>query len=419
MTNKILIVDDEAENCHAISVFLEGMDVDLMYCAQGKDAIAHMKSINPSLVILDSELKDTDGYHVINDMWVDDELKQIPVLLMTTHFAERKQLLHQPLLEMIDTLPKPLNQALLRARVEQALTLRMHQKTIVKLLDDGGEAMRKRHEGVLAIDDEGRIIFSNATALALLRTNHQQLVGVYLQSLFEEPNHGVISEWHKHPIAMVCSQGNVLQVEHCVLFGADGQSFPVKLAAIPLEGTEAVKTILAFRKMKAAQTEGEEEAEAQLVDGLTGTLNLEQFEHRIELAIHCAKEGKDSKIAVFELDLAYFDHVNESLGHEIGDEILKDVVGRLQKVLRPVDRIARIRGDVFAILVEHLKASTYAAQIAVKVIEVLKAPFLVKGYELHLACSIGIATYPACGKDAKALMRNAKLAVEKADTKDE
>jgi len=417
MANRILVVDDQSANCHAIAVFLEGLDIEISYSNNAVDALRHMTELNPSLVILDSEMPQTDGYHVINQMWIDDNLRQIPVLLMTTHLAERKQLLHHQLLEMIDTLPKPINQVILRQKVIQALALRAHQLTIVELLEDGGQAMRKRHEGVIAADSDGLICFANATALALLRTNHQNLVGLYLQSIFEEPNHSVIAQWHKHPVAIVCEQGNVLQVENCFLTAADGNKISVKLAAIPLQDNNEVNLILAFRQVALVEENSDNPTATGIpeFDPLTGTLSAGQFEHFVDSLIQRKSEDKQtSKLAVIQIDLAHFDHINESLGHSIGDQLLKEIVSRIQKVLRPLDRLARIDGDVFAVIVNDLPAASYAAQICRKLIQSIRACFLVSGYELFIGCCLGIATYPECGKEGAALLKNANLAVQRA-----
>lgn len=413
--NQILIVDDHPQNCQDLAVMLESLDVAILYCHKGEDAITHIREHNPSLVLLDSEMPNLNGYQVINQMWSDDDLRQIPVLLMTTHFADRKQLLHQPLLEVVDSLPKPINPALLIDRVKMALILRTHQQTIISMLEDGGQAMRKRHEGVLAVDSFGRIAFANATALALLRTNHQMIFGVYIESIFEEPNHAANSAWLDHPIQRVCSQGNVLQVEACVLYCADGNSINVKMAAIPMEAGSDLSMTIAFRQISPPKLEPQEDETAALhlnhYDPLTGVFHRQAFEQVVDDRIK-RHESTDTKIAIIQIDLTHFNHVNESLGHEVGDRMLKDVVARIHKSVRPTDRVGRIGGDVFALMVDDVSGHKAAGAIAQKIISTLTESFLLEGYELFIGASIGIASFPECGKESKALMKNAALAVE-------
>jgi len=416
--NQILIVDDQHENCQAITTMLEGLDVSISFCHRGVDALKHIRDVAPSLVLLDADMPNMDGYQVINQMWSDDDLRQIPVLLMTTHFADRKQLMHQPLLEVVDALPKPINPEMLQQRVVMALKLKAHQQKIVSILDDGGEAIRKRHEAVLAVDTAGRITFANATALALLRTNHQMIFGVYLESIFEEPNHHVNSAWQEHPIQNVCAQGNVLQVESCLLYCADGNTIRVKLAAIPIDTQGDLALMLAFRQIGSSEAEQDADSNIAVLnlqhyDPLTGTYTRQAFEQVIDDRI-AKNQVLDKKIAVLQIDLAHFNHVNESLGHEVGDRMLKDVVSRIQKSIRPTDKIGRIGGDVFALMIDDVAHHKNIGRVAQKIIDALKISFLLEGFELFIGCNLGISTFPECGKLSGALLKNAAIAVESA-----
>ncbi|HBF09264.1 MAG TPA: hypothetical protein DHW71_03925 [Gammaproteobacteria bacterium] len=414
--SQILIVDDEPQNCQDIAAMLDDLDVSLSYCHRSENALAHIREIEPSLVLLDADMPGMNGYQVINQMWSDDDLRQIPVLLMTSHFADRKQLLHQPLLEVVDTLPKPLNPTMLVDRVKMALTLKAHQRSIVNILDDGGQAIRKRHEGVLAIDRQGKITFANATALALLRTNHQMIFGVYLESIFEEPNHQVNSAWTDHPLHKVCSQGNVLQVESCLLYCADGSTIQVKMAAIPMDKEGELSMVIAFRQIKKEEAETPPEDETPLnylkeYDTLTGTYSRTAFEQVIDDRIK-VNTNTEKKLAVLQVDLSHFNHVNETLGHDVGDRMLKDVVSRMRSSLRVTDAIGRIGGDVFAVLIDDVQNHANAAAIARKIVGALKESFLLEGFELYIACNVGIATFPECGKESASLLKNAAIAVD-------
>lgn len=399
---------------------LNSLPVSVLYCHRGEDAIKHMKDFEPSLVLLDGDMPGMDGYQVINKMWADDDLRQIPVLLMTSHFSDRKQLLNQPLLEVVDALPKPINPAILVSRVKLALTLRSHQQKIIAVLEDGGQAMRKRHEGVIAVNAQGIVTFVNATGLALLRTNHQMISGVYIESIFEEPNHLVKSAWHQHPIQRMCSQGNILQVESCQLYCADGNQITVKMAAIPMDHDDELSLVIAFRQIESLSTEEDQgqyqdqyqrQADLESFDLLTGTYNRLAFERLIEERIQ-RNQDKGKKLAVIQIDLAHFNHVNESLGHSVGDRMLKDVVSRIRKSVRPTDRIGRIGGDVFALMVDDVVEPKRAGRVAQKIIKALRERFLLDGFELYIGCSLGISTYPECGIDSGALLKNAAIAVE-------
>ncbi|MCU7929946.1 MAG: EAL domain-containing protein [Candidatus Thiodiazotropha sp. (ex Codakia rugifera)] len=148
-------------------------------------------------------------------------------------------------------------------------------------------------------------------------------------------------------------------------------------------------------------------------DSLTNLPNRLLFEDRLEHAIAQAKRQK-RQLAVLFLDLDRFKNINDSLGHAMGDELLKEVAARLQKILRDDDTAARLGGDEFTVLVENIDDPSQAAVVAAKIQEKFKAPFKIAGRELHVTTSIGISIYPEDGKDVADLTKNADAAMYQA-----
>ncbi|MCU7815901.1 MAG: EAL domain-containing protein [Candidatus Thiodiazotropha sp. (ex Rostrolucina anterorostrata)] len=148
-------------------------------------------------------------------------------------------------------------------------------------------------------------------------------------------------------------------------------------------------------------------------DSLTNLPNRLLFEDRLEHAIAQAKRQK-RQLAVLFLDLDRFKNINDSLGHAMGDELLKEVAARLQKILRDDDTAARLGGDEFTVLVENIEDPSQAAVVAAKIQEKFKAPFKIAGRELHVTTSIGISIYPEDGKDVADLTKNADAAMYQA-----
>jgi diguanylate cyclase (GGDEF)-like protein len=123
------------------------------------------------------------------------------------------------------------------------------------------------------------------------------------------------------------------------------------------------------------------------------------------------------KVALLFVDLDHFKHINDSLGHQVGDHLLRAVARRLQGNLRSTDRLARLGGDEFVLTVPALKTEQDAAPIAQKLLETLHQPFAVDGHELHVGGSIGISIYPSDGADVESLMRAADIAMYHAKEK--
>ncbi|MDD2789136.1 MAG: EAL domain-containing protein [Sulfurimonas sp.] len=148
-------------------------------------------------------------------------------------------------------------------------------------------------------------------------------------------------------------------------------------------------------------------------DSLTGLPNRILFNDRLEKAIETAKRNKKI-IALLFIDLDHFKEINDSLGHNFGDEILKIVSHRLLEVTRDEDSIARLGGDEFTIILEKLSHAQDASLIANKIISALSQAIIINDNTLYVSCSIGISIYPDDGIVADDLLKFADSAMYKA-----
>jgi len=141
-------------------------------------------------------------------------------------------------------------------------------------------------------------------------------------------------------------------------------------------------------------------------DPLTGQANRKLFEERLDQALSRATRTGHAGTVMF-LDLDRFKIINDSLGHAVGDELLKQVTGRLKEVCRTEDTIARLGGDEFALLIEDIDSKADAEHIADKILQRFSAPFFVQGHDLDITASIGITLFPLHGNDGSELIRQA------------
>lgn len=148
-------------------------------------------------------------------------------------------------------------------------------------------------------------------------------------------------------------------------------------------------------------------------DPLTSLPNRLLFNARLEHAIERARRN-NSRVAVLFLDLDRFKHINDSLGHTIGDTLLKEVAQRFRELIREDDTVARLGGDEFVILMEDLKDSEDSVILAEKIIKSLEASFQIHEYELFVGTSIGISIFPQDGDSVDELLRNADSAMYRA-----
>ena len=148
-------------------------------------------------------------------------------------------------------------------------------------------------------------------------------------------------------------------------------------------------------------------------DGLTGLPNRYLLQDRIEQAIRQASREK-THVGMLFIDLDRLKHVNDTLGHKAGDELIRVIAQRLRRCLRTGDTVARIGGDEFVLLLSGLPSGDSIAQATRRVLEATSAPCRIEGQEVPTSCSVGSSLYPEDGVDAETLLRRADKAMYEA-----
>ncbi|MBW4055167.1 MAG: EAL domain-containing protein [Proteobacteria bacterium] len=162
-------------------------------------------------------------------------------------------------------------------------------------------------------------------------------------------------------------------------------------------------------------TEAAEQATAQMAymaehDFLTGLPNRSLLTDRLEQSIALAQRH-GTMLALIYLDLDHFKHINDSLGHDVGDQLLQSVANRLQSCVRLSDTVSRQGGDEFVVLLPEVKDVRDATFTAEKLLKAIAKPHPVAGHRLHVSLSIGISLYPDDGKTVEMMVRNADIAM--------
>jgi len=148
-------------------------------------------------------------------------------------------------------------------------------------------------------------------------------------------------------------------------------------------------------------------------DSLTGLPNRSFFNQHLPQTLDLATRQQKSLAIVF-LDLDHFKTINDSLGHAVGDELLRQVTQRIALALRKDDVVARWGGDEFTLILQNIVSAADAAQTAQRIANCLQPPFTLHGHELHVTSSIGIALFPQDGTDMTSLLQNADAAMYRA-----
>ena len=203
----------------------------------------------------------------------------------------------------------------------------------------------------------------------------------------------------RHDIAFQAATAAVLlSLSPIVVAAAEFSRALIPLFAIPLGA-------VLFAGRQAIKSEHQ-----ALHDALTDLPNRGLFHDRLEQTMLTAKR-EGGKVGVLLMDLDRFKEINDTLGHHLGDTLLKQVGPRLQGVLRESDTISRFGGDEFAVLLPKIQSPAAAAHVAEKILQAFEIPFVVDEMTLAIECSIGIAMYPDDGADPDGLIRRADVAM--------
>ncbi|MEM7276744.1 MAG: EAL domain-containing protein [Pseudomonadota bacterium] len=287
------------------------------------------------------------------------------------------------------------------------------QKTRAQLRDSEIR-FRRLYDNVLAgvfqIDPEHVLTAANSQMIALLGYHDEQDLlsaslefeifstrDAYWNFVAELKTHEKVDAWE---LQLRRKDG----IEIVVLMGATAELTQTGDIA-SIEGT-----FVNITKRKEAEREIQHLAQ---FDTLTGLANRHLFCDSVNRAFSRA-ERADSQIGLLFLDLDHFKEVNDTLGHDAGDDLLKTVAQRMSGCLRESDLLSRLGGDEFSVLIQNVKDGGELAKIANKLLNALAEPFTLLGHQVYVTPSIGIATTPEAGSSLEELMKAADVAMYRA-----
>ena len=246
-------------------------------------------------------------------------------------------------------------------------------------------------EGIMGIDQAGNTTFVNPAALNMLGYQQDELIGKANHSLIHHSDgHGK----HIHPeacrMSLPTKTGENYHVSDEVLWRKDGSSFAIEYWSTPmLKNNEIIGAVVTFHDISKRLEQESKIKHLAYHDPLTGLPNRRQLMRNLNTELK-DEINLAQRASLMLLDIDHFKEVNDSLGHPVGDELLKGIVGRIKNIIRPADTFARIGGDEFAILIPNDLGGINALKIAERIIETFKTPFKIKNHHIKSNTSIGI-----------------------------
>jgi diguanylate cyclase (GGDEF)-like protein/PAS domain S-box-containing protein len=287
---------------------------------------------------------------------------------------------------------------------------------------DGETAFRERElsnivmtsigDAIITTDVLGRVAFLNPVAEAMTGWRHAQATGLPISQVFRIVD-GITKDEVSSPVPTAMSENRRVEIPIAArLIGRHGRESDIEAAASPLHGStgQVVGGVLVFRDVSDTRKMAEHMARLAQHDFLTGLPNRVLLLDRVEQAVVQARRSC-KHVALLFVDLDRFKHVNDSLGHDAGDRLLKEIANRLRACVRATDTVCRQGGDEFVVLLPDAPGINDVAHIAEKLLEACRRRHTNDGQDVHVGASIGISLFPDDGIDVDALTRNADAAM--------
>ncbi len=267
-------------------------------------------------------------------------------------------------------------------------------------------------DAVLTTDLVGKVTYLNRVAETMTGWSHDEALGRPIAEVFRIIN-GTTRQAAPNPAQRAIEENRTVDlVADCVLVRRDGFESGIEDSAAPIHNRDGrvAGAVIVFHDVSESRAMALKMTHLAQHDFLTGLPNRMLLTERLSQAIGLAQRHT-KQVALLFLDLDYFKHVNDSLGHAIGDQLLQSVAKRLSASVRATDTVCRQGGDEFVVLLTEIERPQDAAHVAETLRDALAAPHRVDGRELHVSVSMGISVYPDDGSDVDTVMQNADTAM--------
>ncbi len=469
----ILVVDDTPSNLRLLRGILLTQGYDIQLADNGAVALQLVQSACPDLILLDIMMPDMDGYAVCEQLKADEHSRDIPVIFLSA-LDEMRDKMKAFSAGGVDYITRPFQVQEVLARVDTHLALRNLQKRLQKQNLSLQEENARRQQAEMALQQANEALEERVQARtsALKQANRSLTAEITERKQVEEAlreseeRHRTVLESAPEPVVVYDKEGRVryfnpafsrvfgwtlseseghtiefVSLEHLpearlifekITHGKtvsgietfrltkDGISVPVSISGAGFFDSQSMLqgSVITIQDITERKQREEETWFIANHDVLTGLPNRRSFYMCLEdelIQSHSQTGGdrrvKGAKWALLFLDLDKFKDINDTLGHDAGDELLQVVADRLKHCIRKNDYIFRLGGDEFTVLLNALVHDIDVAKVVEKIRKAVAQPYCIKGHELYVTVSIGISIYPDDGEDVETLVRNADMAM--------
>jgi len=401
----ILIVDDDAGFRLTTSEALKGTGFKVTEASSGEDALSKLEGTLPDLILLDAIMPNMDGFEVCRQIRKRRDTRSIPVVILTG-MGDMESVDRAFESGATDFIVKPVNYAVLSSRMQFQLRvaddlreLQISQEWLARAQRIAGIGywqwnsstdnlvVSRQLAEMLVLGDSSRISSLNEF-INFIDPQDQEFIRERILSVSQD------GETSSDDYRLISLESDTLAVHQELARPRDSSDIVLGTVQNITEQRESEKRI---RKLAYS-------------DALTGLASRAYFHQHLADVIKAAHR-RSERFALLFLDLDGFKDVNDSLGHDVGDMLLKEIALRLQDAIRDTDFVARLSGDEFCIMADNLNDQYDAAHVADRCLELMNEPVNLGKQNIRPRCSIGIAYYPDDGEDSKSLLKAADSAM--------
>ena len=411
---RVLLVEDNPGDARLVEILLSEVDqspsFEVEHAGRIAEALERLNQLDFDVVLLDLSLPDSSGLETVDRMRA--AVSQAPVVVLSGQADEgiALQALQSGAQDYLikgqgdgNLIARSIRYAIERQRAEEAL--RQNEERFRSLVQNASDI-------VTILDVDGTIRYDSPAIQRVLGYEH----GERVEKPASEYVHPDDVERVTESFARTLEQPGVRPPLEFRIRHKDGSWRYVEVTRTNLLDDPAVGGVVANSHDITERKRLEEQLQHQAFhDHLTGLANRALFMDRLGHAL-ARLTRRDVSVAVLFLDLDNFKIINDSLGHEYGDQLLIAVGQRLEQLLRSEDTVARIGGDEFTVLLEDITSPSQATRVAERITEAFQSPFSVGGQELFITASVGIALSAMGGKRPQEVLQDADVAMYRAKT---
>jgi diguanylate cyclase (GGDEF)-like protein/PAS domain S-box-containing protein len=419
MPQNILLIQEDPSDAKAVrEALIHSSDGSFRVewvkrCSEGLERLANEATQSTdgiAAVLIDLFLPDSQGIETFDRLF--RAAPQIPILVLSAS-------LHEDLARL--AVQRGAQDYLLKSRLDgyllpKALRSMLERAAIAEALFDEKEraqvTLNSIGDAVMSSDVWGRVTYLNVVAEGLTGWPRKEAAGHPIEKVFRIVDAST-REPAPNPMALAIRENKaVCLTPNCVLIRRDGVEAAIEDSAAPIHDRRGRVTgaVMVFHDVSTTRALSLRMSHLAQHDGLTDLPNRATLNDRLTQAMALANRHRQ-KLAVLFLDVDRFKHINDTLGHDVGDRLLQSVAQRLLSCVRNSDTVSRQGGDEFVILLSEVAHAEDAAVCAENILRALSAPYRIDQHNLHLTASIGIVTYPEDGTDAGTLMKHADFAM--------